>query len=75
MMRRIVYHHAKAEWTEHELCLRRTKPEVSRTINGTTTYSVWDGWNLVRSIDVLERVAAWTQRMFYGATGLVRDME
>ena len=49
--------------------------QVSRTFNGTTTYSVWDGWNLVQEYHVSQRVAAVDATYVYGATGLVRDME
>ena len=49
--------------------------QVSRTFNGTTTYNVWDGWNLVQEYHVSQRVAAVDATYVYGATGLVRDME
>lgn len=49
--------------------------QVTRTFNGTTTYSVWDGWDLVQEYHVSKRVATVDATYVNGTTGLVRDME
>jgi RHS repeat-associated protein len=41
--------------------------QVSRTWNGTTTFSVWDGWDLVEEYQGATPTAAYV----YGATGLI----
>jgi RHS repeat-associated protein len=41
--------------------------QVSRTFNGTTTFSVWDGWDLVEEYQDATTTAAYV----YGATGLI----
>ncbi len=43
--------------------------QVSRTISGTTTYSVWDGWNLIEEYQPGSN--ATTAAYVYGATGLI----
>jgi RHS repeat-associated protein len=42
--------------------------QVSRTIGGTTTYSVWDGWDL---IEEYQAGGITTAAYLYGATGLI----
>ena len=42
--------------------------QVSRTIGSTTTYSVWDGWNL---IEEYQPGNVTTAAYLYGATGLI----
>ena len=48
--------------------------QVSRTVSGTTTYSTWDGWNLVEEYTVSAR-STMHARYLYGATGLVKELE
>ncbi len=47
--------------------------QVSRTVNGTTTYSVWDGWNLVEEYTNSPRLTI-QARYLYGPTGLVKNL-
>jgi RHS repeat-associated protein len=44
--------------------------QVSRTISGATTYSVWDGWNLIEEYQSANSGAS-TAVYLYGATGLI----
>jgi RHS repeat-associated protein len=47
---------------------------VSRTANGVTTYSVWDGWNLVQEYHMSGNNAVEDASYLYGATGLVKEL-
>jgi RHS repeat-associated protein len=47
--------------------------QVSRTGNGVTTYSTWDGWNLVE--EYTNNPLAIQARYLYGPTGLVKDLQ
>ncbi len=50
--------------------------QVSRRLgNGTTYYSVWDGWDLVEDYHKSGNNTVVDATYVYGATGLVRDME
>ena len=44
--------------------------QVSRTVNGDTTYNVWDGWNLIEEINAGGGIR---QAYVYGAGGLIID--
>ncbi len=45
--------------------------QVSRTVGGVTTYSVWDGWDLVEEYQGAGTVTA---AYLYGPTGLVKNL-
>jgi len=46
--------------------------QVSRTVNGTTTYNVWDGWDLIEEYPA---GGAPTAYYLYGADGLILDTQ
>jgi RHS repeat-associated protein len=46
--------------------------QVKRTVNGTTTYSVWDGWDL---IEEYQAGGTPTACYLYGADGLIVDSQ
>ena len=48
--------------------------QVSRTANGVTTYSVWDGWNLVQEYHMSGNNAVEDASYLYGTTGLVKEL-
>ena len=48
--------------------------QVSRTANGVTTYSVWDGWNLVQEYHMSGNNAIEDASYLYGSTGLVKEL-
>lgn len=45
--------------------------QVSRTVGGVTTYSVWDGWDLVQEY---QTGGAVTANYLHGASGLVKNL-
>ena len=47
--------------------------QVSRTTNGTTTYSTWDGWGLVE--EYTNNPLVIQARYLYGPTGLVKELQ
>src|SRR5262245_36182527 len=48
--------------------------QVSRTVSGTTTYSTWDGWNLVEEYTNNPSLVIHA-RYVYGPTGLVKELQ
>jgi RHS repeat-associated protein len=48
--------------------------QVSRTANGVTTYSVWDGWNLIQDYHMSVNNVVEDASYLYGPTGLVKDL-
>jgi RHS repeat-associated protein len=48
--------------------------QVSRTVSGTTTYSTWDGWNLVEEYTNNPSLVI-QARYLYGPTGLVKELQ
>jgi YD repeat-containing protein len=48
--------------------------QVSRAANGVTTYSVWDGWNLVQEYHMSGNNAVVDASYLYGPTGLVKEL-
>jgi RHS repeat-associated protein len=48
--------------------------QVSRTANGVTTYSVWDGWDLVQEYHMSGNSAVEDASYLYGPTGLVKEL-
>ena len=45
--------------------------QVSRTVDGVTTYNVWDGWDLIEEYQSGGMVTA---KYVYGATGLIKEL-
>jgi RHS repeat-associated protein len=47
--------------------------QVSRTVSGVSTYSLWDGWNLVE--EYTNNPLVIQARYLYGPTGLVKELQ
>ena len=49
--------------------------QVSRTTNGVTTYSIWDGWNLAQEYHMSGNNVVEDASYLYGVTGLVKNLK